>query len=289
VRVVQCQPVHVAFEEPDLLAGAILVAVPKQPLDALERLQQAQTGGFVMMDNTARVLFQHRHAHGDMEPVQHVFGRRGDLLGQRSDLLAAVGQEGDILIGLQTLAREHIEQPALWLAIVAVHQQGDVTQPPVADSVSPAQPVGEHERAAPEILIPAYVDLAGRDSLGRGLDPASIAAAVAKDRAVQQERGFSPPLTGVLRSLEIYVSGQSDLIIDYATARHSNEPISTATTESTVQWLLHRRMGANQQMRWSPRGAHLMLKVRTSVVNETFDEDHARAEQWARRPLRRAA
>ena len=96
-------------------------------------------------------------------------------------------------------------------------------------------------------------------------------------------------LAGVLRSLETYVSGQSDLIIDYATARHSNEPISTATTESTVQWLLHRRMGANQQMRWSPRGAHFMLKVRTSVVNETFNNDHTRAERWTRRPFRRAA
>lgn len=94
---------------------------------------------------------------------------------------------------------------------------------------------------------------------------------------------------GVLRSLETYVSGQSGLIIDYATARHSREPISTVTTESTVQWLLHRRMGANQQMRWSPRGAHLMLKVRTSVVNGTFNDDHARAERWVRRPFRRAA
>jgi len=43
-----------------------------------------------------------------------------------------------------------------------------------------------------------------------------------------------------------------------------------ATTESTVQRLLHRRMSANQPMRWSPRGAHLMLKVRTAVVNGTF-------------------
>ena len=60
-------------------------------------------------------------------------------------------------------------------------------------------------------------------------------------------------LAGVLRSLETYVCGQSDLIIDYATARHSNEPISTATTESTVPWLLHPRMGANQQLRWSGR------------------------------------
>jgi hypothetical protein len=56
-----------------------------------------------------------------------------------------------------------------------------------------------------------------------------------------------------------------------------------------VQWLLHRRMNASQQMRWSPRGAHLMLKVRTSVVNRKFDQDHADAEHWARRPFRRAA
>jgi hypothetical protein len=45
------------------------------------------------------------------------------------------------------------------------------------------------------------------------------------------------------------VAGQSELIIDYATARQRDEPILTATTESTVQWLLHRRMGAQQQMR----------------------------------------
>ena len=96
-------------------------------------------------------------------------------------------------------------------------------------------------------------------------------------------------VVGVLRGLETYVSGQSELIIDYATARGTDEPISTATTESTVQWLLHRRMGANQQMRWSPRGAHLMLKVRTSVVNGTFNMDHATAERWARRPFHKAA
>ena len=92
-----------------------------------------------------------------------------------------------------------------------------------------------------------------------------------------------------LGDLETYVSGQSAIIIDYAVARRREEPISTAITESTVQWLLHRRMNAQQQMRWSPKGAHLMLKVRTSVVNGTLDKDHAVAERWARRPYRRAA
>jgi hypothetical protein len=85
------------------------------------------------------------------------------------------------------------------------------------------------------------------------------------------------------------VSGQSELIIDYATARHRGEPISTAITESTVQWLLHRRMNAQQQMRWSPRGAHLLLKVRTAVMNRTLERDRAAAERWANRPFRRAA
>jgi hypothetical protein len=37
-------------------------------------------------------------------------------------------------------------------------------------------------------LIPPFFGLEERDSLGRGLDPASIAVVVAKDRTVQQER-----------------------------------------------------------------------------------------------------
>ena len=96
-------------------------------------------------------------------------------------------------------------------------------------------------------------------------------------------------VAALLRGLETYVSGQADLIIDYAAARRRDEPISTATTEGTVQWLLHRRMGANQQMRWSPRGAHRMLKVRSAVANGTLAADHAAAERWARRPFRPAA
>ena len=90
----------------------------------------------------------------------------------------------------------------------------------------------------------------------------------------------SPPARKVatpLRAPETYVAGQADLIIDYAAARHRGEPISTATTESTVQRLRHRRMGTNQQMRRSPRGAHRMLKVRTAVMNGTLAAEPARA------------
>ena len=93
----------------------------------------------------------------------------------------------------------------------------------------------------------------------------------------------------LLSDLDTYVLGT---IGYHYRLRHSppmRRTISTAITESTVQWLLHRRMNAQQQMRWSPRGAHLMLKVRTSVVNGTLDRDYAVAERWAHRPFRRAA
>jgi hypothetical protein len=93
----------------------------------------------------------------------------------------------------------------------------------------------------------------------------------------------------LLDELEAYVCSQPDIIIDYATARQREEPISTAVTESTVQWLLHRRMNAQQQMRWSPRGAHLLLKVRCAVMNGTLEHEHTVAETRARRPFRRAS
>jgi hypothetical protein len=119
------------------------------------------------------------------------------------------------------------------------------------------------------------------DTTGAAVSSPVAAAAAAATATAKVAR--------VLRQLETYVSGQSELIIDYARARRRDEPISTATTESTVQWLLHRRMNAQQQMRWSPRGAHLMLKVRTAVMNRTLERDHAAAERWAQRPFRSAA
>lgn len=37
--------------------------------------------------------------------------------------------------------------------------------------------------------------------------------------------------------------------------------------ESALNQVLNARMCKNQQMRWSPRGAHLLAKVRCAVIN----------------------
>ena len=60
----------------------------------------------------------------------------------------------------------------------------------LAAKVRAASEAREHqvELPTPEWLIPPYVSRDGHDSLGRGLDPASIAAAVAADASVQQAK-----------------------------------------------------------------------------------------------------
>jgi hypothetical protein len=46
--------------------------------------------------------------------------------------------------------------------------------------------------------------------------------------------------------------------------------VGTAITEGTANFLVNRRMNKSQQMRWSRRGADLVLLVRYAVYNATL-------------------
>jgi hypothetical protein len=46
--------------------------------------------------------------------------------------------------------------------------------------------------------------------------------------------------------------------------------VGTAITEGTANFLLNRRMNKSQQMRWSRRGADLLLQVRCALYNGTL-------------------
>ena len=46
--------------------------------------------------------------------------------------------------------------------------------------------------------------------------------------------------------------------------------------ESAVNQVVSTRMVKKQQMRWSPRGAHLLLQIRTRVLNNTLTDDYRR-------------
>ena len=57
----------------------------------------------------------------------------------------------------------------------------------------------------------------------------------------------------------------------------SLRPISTGFAESTVNQVVSKRMVKKQQMKWSQRGAHLLLQIRTRVLNGEWEETF---RQW---------
>lgn len=73
-----------------------------------------------------------------------------------------------------------------------------------------------------------------------------------------------------------YIASNRGQIPNYGERHRCGEPVSSATAESAVNQVISRRMVKKQQMRWSPRGAHLLLQVRTRVLNGDLAADFAR-------------
>jgi hypothetical protein len=62
-----------------------------------------------------------------------------------------------------------------------------------------------------------------------------------------------------LEEFEAYISNNARLIPNYAERYRYGETISTAFAESTINQVVSKRMVKKQQMRWSQKGAHLLL------------------------------
>jgi len=54
---------------------------------------------------------------------------------------------------------------------------------------------------------------------------------------------------------------------NYGERHRAGEVISSSMAESAVNQVISKRMVKEQQMRWSPRGAHLLLQLRTRVLD----------------------
>jgi len=84
-----------------------------------------------------------------------------------------------------------------------------------------------------------------------------------------------------LQALDGYLSGQSHWLINYAERQRAGLRVGTAITEGTANFLVNRRMNKSQQMRWSRRGADLLLQVRCAVYNGTFGSAYGQKFQPA--------
>jgi hypothetical protein len=95
-----------------------------------------------------------------------------------------------------------------------------------------------------------------------------------------------------LEEFETYIRNNAGFIPNYGERWRYGETISTAFVESTINQVVSRRMVKKQQMRWSQRGAHFLLQVRTRALN---DELREMFQQWYPRfieqepPLKKAA
>ena len=74
-----------------------------------------------------------------------------------------------------------------------------------------------------------------------------------------------------------YKERNGGYIPNYGERYRNGERISTGFVESTVNYVVSKRMVKKQQMRWSQRGAHLLLQIRTRVLNGEWE---ATFRQW---------
>jgi hypothetical protein len=80
----------------------------------------------------------------------------------------------------------------------------------------------------------------------------------------------SGKLWSALHEVDSYLSGQSAWLVNYAKRYRAGLRVGTSITEGTANFLINRRMNKSQQMRWSRRGADLLLQVRCAVYNGTL-------------------
>ena len=94
----------------------------------------------------------------------------------------------------------------------------------------------------------------------------------------------SRKLQTALHALDGYLANQSAWLVDYAERHRAGLRVGTAITEGTANFLVSRRMNKSQQMRWSRRGADLLLQVRCAVYNGTLGSGFGQKFQPANDP-----
>jgi hypothetical protein len=96
-------------------------------------------------------------------------------------------------------------------------------------------------------------------------------------------------LKRALRAVDRYLRSQSAYLVDYAARHRAGLRVGTSLTEGTANFLVNRRMAKSQQIRWSRRGADLLLQVRCAVHNgalgsgfgQLFEPSPGSGLQWA--------
>jgi hypothetical protein len=88
----------------------------------------------------------------------------------------------------------------------------------------------------------------------------------------QVENDSAARMLKYVRELATYIANNAALIVNYGERYRNGERISTAFVESTINQVVSKRMVKQQQMQWTPEGAHLLLQVRIQVLNADWED-----------------
>ena len=83
--------------------------------------------------------------------------------------------------------------------------------------------------------------------------------------------GTARKLLKAVEEFHTYIANNKSFIPNYGERYRHGERISTGFVESTVNQVISKRFCKKQQMGWTPRGAHLLLQIRTRVLNGDWE------------------
>jgi hypothetical protein len=100
-------------------------------------------------------------------------------------------------------------------------------------------------------------------------------------------------LKGV-EELHTYVERNQQFMPNYGERYRNGERIASGLVESAVNQVVSKRMVKQQQMQWTQRGAHLVLQIRTRVLNGEWEETFRRwypgfRQKSEQQPVRKVA
>ncbi len=83
-------------------------------------------------------------------------------------------------------------------------------------------------------------------------------------------------LQKAVKEFQIYIENNHAMITNYGERYRNGEAIATGFVESAVNQIIAKRFVKKQQMRWTKRGAHLLLQVRVKVLNDELQENFSK-------------
>jgi hypothetical protein len=79
-----------------------------------------------------------------------------------------------------------------------------------------------------------------------------------------------------VEDLHTYVERNQEFIPNYGERYRQGERIASGFVESASNQVVSKRMVKRQQMGWTPRGAHLLLPIRTRVLHQEWEDTFRR-------------